>query len=297
MNKIDGLSIHDLRAVALLADTRHFGKTAEILGVAQPSITAIVQKVETILGETLFHRTSRSCQVTPAGAQALEIFQEILNQSEKLRTKDQSNTLTGQFNMGVIPTIAPFAFPQIVTSILNHYPNLKLLAIESKTNELVDLVRTHQIDAAIVSTVQTAPDLRSINIGQEELFLIAPKNHAITKLTPIGSENLNPADMLLLDQGNCLRDQITSTCTLQSQPNSISQSNSLFSIAQFVNMGYGYSLIPKMALSTIQNLPNIIVKSLNPPATRPLNLLVRSRDVRVEAITQLANICRIALTN
>lgn len=296
MNNIDGLTIHDLRAVALLADTSHFGKTAEILGVAQPSITATIQKVENTLAEPIFHRTSRQCRLTPKGLEILPIIHEILHQADKLKGGSTSPIPAGQFNIGVIPTIAPFIFPKIVAESLHAFPELALFATEGKTDQLIELVTTHQLDAALVSTVPQNKEIHSIFVGNDELLLIAPKNHAIAHLSPIKSDDLDPAEMLLLDHGNCLRDQSSTLC--QGEPNQVitKQSTSLFALVQFVDLGYGYSLIPAMALPITQNLQNTVIKSLNPPTYRPLHLIFRKRELRVEALKALADKCRECLS-
>ncbi len=297
MNKLDGLTLHDLRAVALLADTKHFRKTADILGVSQPSITATIQKVEATLAEPIFHRTSRTCLLTPNGSAILSTIHDILHQADKLEAGIISPIPTGQLNIGVIPTIAPFLLPKIVSNSLKAYPDLKLFATEGKTEHLIELVTTHQLDAAIVSTIPESKDIVKLHLAQDELLLVAPKQHSINYLTPIKSTDLDPAEMLLLDHGNCLRDQAAGTCQGEPAQTITKQSTSIFTLVHFINLGYGYSLIPAMSLAMLDGLTNVAVKSLNPKIYRPINLIVRKRELRIEALMEFAKICSESVSN
>src|SRR5262245_47682894 len=138
MDGLDSLSIRDLRAVATLAERLHFGKAAEDLAIAQPSLSAAVKKVEEVLGERLFDRTSRHVELTPAGQKVVQRIRLVLEElAEVGRSGLRRSLLSGRFRLGLVPTIGPYYAPRFLAALRERYPALELVLTEAFTEALL----------------------------------------------------------------------------------------------------------------------------------------------------------------
>src|SRR5579862_1540808 len=151
MNRLDGLTVHDLRVVATLAEVLHFGSTAERLGVTQPTVSTSVNKFESLVGSKVFFRTSRRCEVTPFGEQLMVSVKAALAQIERIGGAAEVDEFAGTLRLGLIPTIAPYVLPRLADAVNESFPRLSIYFTEAFTERLLDEVASHQLDMAIVS--------------------------------------------------------------------------------------------------------------------------------------------------
>jgi LysR family hydrogen peroxide-inducible transcriptional activator len=280
MNRLDGLSVHDLRVVAKLADTLHFGKTADGLGVSQPTVSAAVGKFEAVIGYKCFYRTSRRCEITPRGQGAVAHVRAILSELQFLDPVLEDEILSGVLRLGLIPTIAPFYLPHIMQPLQTAFPNLAIYFTEGITERLLDQVRTHQLDAAIVSSFADTHNLERTLLMREPLFVLLPSEHSLAKLERISVEVLLPDELLLLDRGNCLRDQSLRLCDLGLGYDNQAHSTSLATLFYLVASKSGYAIIPEMACEAALQASGVVIRPLVEDRTREIFLVYRSDDRR-----------------
>lgn len=280
MNRLDGLSVHDLKVLATLADMLHFGRTADALGVSQPTVSAAVGKFEAIVGFECFFRTSRRCQVTPRGMSVLAHVRTILSEVQFLYSEFESETLTGVLRLGLIPTIAPFFLPHVVQPLREEFPGLAIYFTEGFTERLLDEVWTHQLDAAIVSSFAKKPNLERILLLREPLDILLPCEHPLARLEQVPWESLQPDELLLLDRGNCLRDQALRLCDLDSGYEHKTHTTSLATLFYLVASRAGYAVIPRMACGAALQAPGTVIRPFVEERTRDVFLVFRSADRR-----------------
>ncbi|RYG66208.1 LysR family transcriptional regulator, partial [bacterium] len=209
IDRLDALSLRDLRALVCLAQHRHFGRAAQEMGISQPSLSAAIQKIEICLRAKVFQRTSRRCDLTPQGAAIVEQAHIALGELSRLASisDGRRQTLEGRFRLGIIPTVAPYYLPHVFGAIVDKFPKLELVLREEISESLVEKLRSGEIDAALLSLPLGEADLLEYPVLQEELALAVPLTHPLATETTVSISALKTRDMVMLEHGHCLRDQ------------------------------------------------------------------------------------------
>ena len=214
MDRIDHLSLRDLRLLVTLAERRHFARTAAEFDLSQPTLSATIKKIETAFGAPLFERSARRVALTTEGEsvvrQAYVVLQEATRLAETLRPSDEP--LTGRFRLGVFPTLAPYLFPVILEPLQTAYPQLQLILTEAITEELLRQLRTRQLDGVILALPQGAADLAIYPLFREAFWLAVGAQHPLADKASLTIDDVPLEELLLLEPGHCLRDQVLTAC-------------------------------------------------------------------------------------
>lgn len=214
MDRIDHLSLRDLRLLVTLAERRHFARTAEEFDLSQPTLSATIKKIETAFGTPLFERSARKVALTTEGEtvvrQAYVVLEEATRLAESLRTSD--TPLTGRFRLGVFPTLAPYLFPVVLEPLQLAYPQLQLILTEALSDELLRLLRTRLLDGVILALPQDAADLAAYPLFREAFWLAVSTQHPLATKACLTVEDVPLEELLLLEPGHCLRDQVLTAC-------------------------------------------------------------------------------------
>ena len=286
-------SIRQLSFLIALADKGSFIAAADAVFVTQPSLSAGLKELENILGVQLVERGRKGVKFTPAGkeavARARKIFAEMVDLKEQVHAA--AEPLTGSFRLGIIPTIAPFLSPDAVPIAKKQFPKLKLYLREEQTARLIDSLRNHELDAAIIALPYEASGVETFPLFDDEFLFIAPKNHELAKKKNLKVEDLDLSDMLLLEDGHCLRDHALKVCGTTGLGTEEVRATSLFTLVQMVAGGMGVSLIPKLAQDAGLPLDGVVVKSFNPKIIgRQIGIAWRKGSTRVKEAKTLANV-------
>ena len=202
INRLDGLSVHDLKVVATLADILHFGETASALGLSQPSVSSAVCKFESAIGFQVFHRTSRRCELTPRGLTTIHRVRLVLTELQFLDPDESGRAICGVIRLGVIPTIAPYLLPWIMEPINISFPKMSIYFTEGLTDRVLDEVGTHRLDVGIVSSYARRPNIESILLFSEPLTLLLPAGHPLTAFEQVPRDG-NTRSRCMLMNYNC----------------------------------------------------------------------------------------------
>jgi LysR family transcriptional regulator, hydrogen peroxide-inducible genes activator len=251
------LSLRDLEYLVSVAEHRHFGHAAEACAVSQPTLSAQIQKLEALLGCAVFERTSRRVLVTGKGEAVLRQARAVLAEAHRLLdlAHSQDGPLHGPCRIGAIPTLGPYLFPQILRPLRLAYPALELVLSEAKTAELFDRLAAGTLDVALLSPPLPPDGL----VGAElffEPFLLAcpPALRPDSGAASLGT--LDPARLMLLEEGNCLRDQALALCG-RMRPGGM-HATSLETLRHMIAAGAGYSLLPALAFDDRPTLDGLI---------------------------------------
>lgn len=286
---LSSLSLHDLHAMQALADELHFGRAAERCGVSQPSLSATVRKVESVLGVTLFERSSRRCELTRDGAVVVRQIGQALQCLRPLQLQHDAITeISGQVRLGAIPTISPYWLPKVLRPLLEAYPQIEIVLSEGTTDLLVDQVLEGQLDIAVVSTLRENRRLQVETIFYEKLKVAAPTSEVAEGQETIELENLKPMALLLLEKQHCLSKQTRRVCHVAESRSKTFLATGLHTILFMVQIGAGYTLVPEMAIPAVESLSEIKILSLEPSEpSREVNLIVRKDqgdNVAIQAV-------------
>ncbi|WP_395091318.1 hydrogen peroxide-inducible genes activator [Armatimonas sp.] len=214
MDRIENLSLRDLRLLVILAERRHFARTAEEFGLSQATLSATVKKIEVAFGKPLFERSSRHVGLTPEGESVVRQALIVLEESAVLAQTFQSASapLCGRFRLGAFPTLAPYLFPLVLPGLLASYPRLQLVLTEALSDELVRMLRTRHIDAALLALPQDESDLALWPLFREPFWLGVALEHPLAQKDVLTVADVPLEELLLLEPGHCLRDQVLAAC-------------------------------------------------------------------------------------
>jgi len=297
--------LRDLKYFVALAETRHFGRAAELSFVSQPTLSGQMRKLETELGVALFERTTKSVELTPLGAALLPHARAAIEQTDALArlAGAHRDPLAGPLRLGVIPTIAPYLVPLVLGLIKKRYPSLKLVLFEEITASLLERLRHHQIDAAIVATPVTEPEFDAKTLFDEPFWLALPRGHPLFLKDRLTRRDLDSVELLLLADGHCLAEQAMEVCRLAEKRNTGEQADlrasSLETLLQLVGAGMGATLVPALATrGAWMTDAGVVARPLElVDAKRTVSLAWRKSFPRVQAIQALAEVIVATLPN
>ncbi len=248
MNPLRSLTVRDLEAIVILGETRHFGRAAERLGMAQPSLSALVRRVEKMLDTEIFERTSRRCVITPDGILIIDETQHILERLTRLtRLRDERLPLRGDVRLGQIPTLGPYLTPHVLPAIRTALPDLRLYFIEALTGEIIDMLRDGRLDVAILTRPTGATDLIELPLFEEELVLAIPPGHRLARAKRVSIADVSRDELILLEHGNCLRAQTLAACRLRDEDGAVAHATSIETLRFMVAAGVGCAILPALA--------------------------------------------------
>lgn len=254
------MNFRDLEYVIEASKTLSFSKAAEICNVSQPSLSTQIKKLEIELNAELFIRSKKQLHLTAFGETFVEKAKEILELREDIRKTagKNKNPPEGKIKLGAILTVAPYLFPNIVNTLNQKTPKLKLSLKEAKTEELISDLLKGTIDAAIVSLPTDEHIFETKPLLTEQFYVAIPKNHPLAKKTVITKADLNGQELTLLEEGHCFRSQSLDVCqTTTAKENQTFTATSLETIRHFIALGNGITLMPEMACKKTENMAYI----------------------------------------
>lgn len=244
------MTLRELEYLVALAKYRHFGKAAEACLVSQPTLSAQIKKLEDELGVALVERDSRGVILTSYGHETAARARHILLEVQQLKESAQQNQNpeAGTIRLGVFPTLGPYLLPHVVPQIRKRYPDLELLLIEEKSGGLMSRLRDGEIDTAILALPVNDNQLRAEFLFEERFLLAVPKSHPFARRASLPVGELMHHDLMLLEEGHCLRDQALEVCSFSGAGERSSfRATSLETLRQMVSAEVGITLLPALA--------------------------------------------------
>ena len=275
-------TLRQLQYLLTLHETKNFGRAAEKCNVTQPTLSAGIQEMESLLGLPVLDRSRRKLVVfTAFGLEVVETAKEILPQLNNILDKANrlSQPLSGPMRLGLIPTIAPYLLPKFLPHIQKKFPDIDFRITEDVSANLVNKLNNGQIDLAIMAFPYETKGLNQKLFFEEPFYCAAPKN-TFKKGQNLHPDSLKEQKLLLLEDGHCLRDHALSASNLQNNHNQKSLSaTSLHTLIQMVDQGYGVTLLPEMVINQGFMPKNIATHPLKKPVpTRKIGVLWRQKD-------------------
>lgn len=293
------MNLRDLVYLDALAQHRHFGRAAEACDVSQPTLSSQIRKLEDELGVQLLERTNKRVDLTPVGARILEHVNVVLHATAAIRdvARAARDPLVGPIRLGVIPTLAPYLMPYILRPMHEAYPDLTIDLWEDQTQALIDSLRNHRLDAALLATKAEAPEVTEIALFDEPLMAALPRNHRLAKKNTVREEDLAD-ELLVLAEGHCLANQALAACGTKHGRRAgwqgSMQAATLDTLVNLVAAGYGATLIPQLAVESFQRR-DIAVRPLAGRSVRTIRLASRPGYPRPQALRALEKLIRKAV--
>jgi LysR family hydrogen peroxide-inducible transcriptional activator len=289
-------TLRQLQYALAVAEALSFRRAAERCRVAQPSLSAQVAALEEALGVRLFERSRRQVLVTPAGAAVLERARAVAAAADALveGARGAADPLSGRLRVGVIPTISPYLLPSAAPALREAYPRLRLEWLEEKTDVLVARLRAGVIDGALLALEAELGEVEHEVVAQDPFVLAAPRGHPLTvRPGPARAADLRGADVLLLDEGHCLRAQALEVCSRARAREHEFRATSLPTLVQMVASGAGVTLLPRLSLPTETRTGQLALREFAAPVPhRTLALVWRPRAPVGAALRAVAKTLR-----
>lgn len=273
------MNLRDLHYLLLVAEHSHFGRAAEAAHVSQPTLSAQIKKLEDELGVVLFERDSRNVALTQAGSAVLVEAKKALAHVDAMRdaARMHNDPLGGELRLGVIASLSPFLVPDLLERLQFDAPRMHVVVQEGLTDALVASVVNRELDAVVIATDVTHEGLVETPLFDEPFLLAHAKGHKLAKLPKAGLADIGEGNLLLLDEGHCLRDQALDVCMMDSVDTRV-KATSLTTLLRLVELNRGVTLLPALAA---RMAGNVELRALNEPAAqRHVRLVCRKNYLR-----------------
>lgn len=285
------MTLQQLEYVVAVNRLRQFAKAAAYCGVTQPTLSAMIQKLEAELGVRLFDRTAGRVIPMAIGEAVAERAEKTLAMARGIRdlVANEKQKVSGRFRLGILPTIAPYLLPRFLPQLCATHPEMELRVVEMKTSDICRAVRQGDLDAAILVRLDGMEEFSLQTLFYEQFMAYVSRTDKLFTHERIRTSDLNDEYLWLLDEGHCFRDQLVKFCHLKAAQSS-QNTYSLGSIETFMRMvegGKGITFIPQLALEQFSSQQREMVRPFAIPVpTREVVLMTRNDFVR-DAVSRL----------
>jgi LysR family transcriptional regulator, hydrogen peroxide-inducible genes activator len=292
------MNLRDLQYLVALAEHRHFGRAAEACFVSQPTLSTQIKKLEDELGVPLVERTPRKVLLTEVGRDIANRARDVLNEIEQIRgvARRTLDPESGTVRLGIFPTLGPYLLPHVLPLVRHAFPKLELLLVEEKTETVLRLLREGKLDAGVLALPLHEDSLHSEFLFEEPFLLAVSSAHPLAhKQGQLKLADLSNQNLLLLEDGHCLRDQALEVCHMAGAgEHSGFRATSLETLRQMVAANVGITLLPvtavKPPVAPVENLHLIEFKG-HPPSRR-IAMVWRKSSAMDAFLRRLADLFR-----
>lgn len=263
------MNIRALKYFVKLAELKHFSKAADACFVSQPTLSTQVRKLEEELGVSLVERAPRKVMLTPIGEDIAHRARHILRDLDHLKAaaRRSKDPTTGNLKLGIFPTLAPYLLPHVIPQIRTKYPDLRLQLVEEKTEEIVKMLDQGRLDAGVLALPVEEHGLEMLTLFKEHFVAAMPAAHPLSDNTTISLQDLEGEELLLLEEGHCLREHALAVCDLAGAHERVDfHATSMETLRQMVAANVGVTLMPVLAIKPpIQPTDNIALRNFEEP--------------------------------
>ncbi len=288
------MNLKDFNYLIAVADLRSFVKAAEQCCISQPTLSTQIKKMEDSLGIKIFERSNKKVFPTELGEQIIDTARRVQREVKQIKeiASMAKDPLSGNFRLGAFPTLSTYIFPDLIPVIKQNLPKIRLILIEEKTEQLIQQLKKGQIDAAFLALPIQEDTLVFEHLFDDEFQLAVAPDNPLAKKKTIKQSDLSDQQILLLDEGHCLRGQALQVCQLNGiEEQQDVRATGLETLRQMVKAGTGITFIPKIAIN--QSEPGICYIPFSSPAPRrSIALVWRKTSVRNELISFLVELIK-----
>ena len=284
--KVYIMTLQQLEYILAVARHGHFGRAADACNVTQPTLSAMIAKLEEEIGAKLFHRNRQPIEPTDVGQSVIARASHVLQQADSIRhiVMEEKQSLAGIFRIGILPTIAPYLLPRCFPQMMKRYPTLDIRVREMKTHEIKQALTQGDIDAGILATVEGLEDYEQTTLFYEKYIGYVARTDALFQKEVIRTADVAQSrELWLLDEGHCFRDQMVRFCQMKSSQSSQLAYNlgSMETFMRMVESGMGITFIPELAEMQLSQPQKELTRPFAIPVpTRQLILITRRDFIR-----------------
>ena len=287
------MTLVQLEYIVALDTYRSFGVAAEKCFVTQPTMSMQVQKLEDELGVKLFDRSKQPITPTEIGIEILEQSRNILKESYKLKEliSNQKSIVSGELRIGIIPTMAPYLMPKVISAFMVKYPDVQLVIWEYMTDQIIHELKNGLLDCGILSTPLEDKSLQESPLFYESFVAYLSKSSPLINKKNLQASDINLDDLWLLNEGHCMRNQILNICKRKKSDDLKPfeyNTDSVETLKRMVEMNNGITLLPELSISdfSVKQLDRVrYFKS--PEPTREISIVTHRNYLKRKLILAL----------
>ncbi|AJC49184.1 LysR family transcriptional regulator [Allofrancisella guangzhouensis] len=284
------MNTRTLEYIIAVHETKSFITASEKCFVSQPALSMQIKKFEDSLGLQIFERGTKQIFITEAGKkiiiQAYKIIAEVKNLTKIANIYLAGNKIN--ISIGAFPTICPYIMPKVLPSIKQQIPNLSISIIEEKTDILINMLEHGKLDFVLLADTIDHNQLISKKLFDDRFFIAVANTNELSKKKSLTTAEIIKENLMILDEGHCLRDQTLKLCSLNEYNNSNFKGSSLETLRQMVSIDEGITLIPEIACTQMDNISYLAIN--DPKFKREIFLVMRKNSIYSEIFNQLATI-------
>ena len=277
------MTLQQLEYILAVARHGHFGRAADAYNVTQPTLSAMIGKLEEEIGAKLFDRNRQPIVPTIVGERVINRAREVLDQADTIKdiVLEEKQSLGGMFRIGILPTIAPYLLPRFFPQMMKKYPMLDIRVREMKTHEIKEALIQGDIEAGILANIEGLEDYEQTALFYEKYIGYVARTDALFKKEVIRTSDVAASrELWLLDEGHCFRDQMVRFCQMKSSQTSQLAYNlgSMETFMRMVESGMGITFIPELAEMQLSDQQRELVRPFAIPVPTRQLLLITRRD-------------------
>lgn len=236
---------------------RSFNLAAKNCFVTQPTLSMQIQKLEDALGVKIFNRSKSPVTPTELGIEIIAQARTLLAEHQKIQdlVSDRNKDLSGELKIGIIPTVAPYIVPKIITRFIEQYPAVKLVVWEQNTEQIMQQLKLGLIDCGIVSTPLHDPQLKETPLFYENFVAYVSDESQLARKKKLKPEDINVEELWILNDGHCMRDQVLNICqhrkTTRGSQHYEYNTGSIETLKRMVDENNGATILPELALNDL----------------------------------------------
>ena len=280
------MTLQQLEYILAVARHGHFGRAADACNVTQPTLSAMIGKLEEEIGAKLFDRNRQPICPTPVGERVISRAKEVLTQADSIRdiVKEEQQSVGGVFRIGILPTIAPYLLPRFFPQLMKKYPALDIRVQEMKTHRIKEALLQGDIDAGVLASIGGLEEYTQTNLFYEKYVGYVSREDALSKRETLRTADVAQSrELWLLDEGHCFRDQMVRFCQMKSSQTSQLAYNlgSMETFMRMVESGMGITFIPELAAMQLSEPQKELLRPFAIPVpTRQLIMITRRDFIR-----------------
>jgi LysR family transcriptional regulator, hydrogen peroxide-inducible genes activator len=265
------MTLVQLEYIVAVDTYRSFGAAAEKCFVTQPTLSMQIQKLEETMGVKLFDRSRQPVIPTDIGREVIEQARRVLAESAKMHeiVSEHKNELAGELRIGVIPTVAPYLLPRVITSYTGAYPKVRLLIWEYTTEQIISNLKSGLLDCGILSTPLDDRSLHEMPLFYENFVVYASGRSEVLERKEVTTDDIGKEELWLLNEGHCMRNQVLNICSYKELGENVRlfeyNTGSVETLKRMVDLNEGITVLPELSLSEFSETQLARVRNFRSP--------------------------------
>jgi LysR family transcriptional regulator, hydrogen peroxide-inducible genes activator len=292
------ITLRQLRYLSALAEHRNFGRAADACAVTQPALSMQIRAMEKFLGVELVERRPGDVALTEIGVEVVQRGEQMLAAARDLVdvARHRGRVLGGKLTLGIIPSLAPYVLPRILPTLQRRYPDLHVELRETQTKLLIEELMRGTLDVVMLALPVTEAEVETIRLFDDPFLFAVPASDPRAECSRVCASDIDPRQLILLEEGHCLRDQALAYCADNRRATAGHGSlglgaTSLATVVQMVASGYGVTLVPEVAVDVEVRDERVKLLRFAPPQPgRTIGLAWRHTSPRKVDFTALGQV-------